>query len=65
MSSEKLILEELSLVSTGDPSLVHDIVATGFADALQDNVTFSPSVFSAPRGWAVIAGLSVTIKQSI
>ena len=46
LSAEKLILEELSLVSTGDPLLFHDTVAIGFAVALQDKVTLSPSAFA-------------------
>jgi len=41
---------ELMVVFTGDPFLVHDIVGTGFAVALQDNVTLSPSVFARLRG---------------
>ena len=41
LSYDKLILE-LSLI--GDPSLVHDIVGTGFPVALQDKVKISPSV---------------------
>jgi len=44
--AEKLILEE----STGDPSLVHDIVGTGLPVALQDKVRLSPSVFSTLPG---------------
>ena len=39
-SSEKLILP---LVSTGEPSLVHDSVGAGFPVALQTKVKFSPS----------------------
>ncbi len=55
LSSEKLILE-LLLVFTGDPFLVHDIVGTGFPVALQDKVTFSPSVSVLAFGWAMILG---------
>ena len=49
LSSEKLILE-LLVVFTGEPSLVHDIVGAGFAVALQDNVTLSPSVVGTLAG---------------
>jgi len=49
LSSEKLILE-LIVVFTGDPSLVHDIVGTGFPEALQDNVKLSPSVVTTLPG---------------
>jgi len=49
LSSEKLILE-LVVVFTGDPPLVHDIVGTGFEEALQDNVTLSPSLVSTLPG---------------
>jgi len=49
LSSEKLILE-LLVVFTGEPSLVHDIFGSGFAVALQDNVTLSPSVFATLPG---------------
>ena len=41
LSSDKLILEFLLI---GDPSLVHDIVGTGFPVALQDKATLSFSV---------------------
>ena len=44
LSSEILILP---LVLTGDPSLVHDIVGTGFPSTLQDRVTLSPSILVA------------------
>lgn len=59
LSTEKFILEELSLVSIGDPSLDHDIDGTGFPMASQVKVTLSPSVFVSFSGWAVISGLSV------
>ena len=49
LPSEKPILE-LLIVSTGDPSLVHDIVGAGFAVALQDKVTLSPSIFGTLPG---------------
>ncbi len=58
LSSLKMILE-LSLVSTGDPFLVHDIAGAGFPVALQDNVTSFPSVFVTLGGRPVISGLSV------
>ena len=63
LSAAKLILELID-VFTGYPSLVHNIVGTGFAVALQDNVTLFPSVSAPLRGWTVISGWSVTIKQS-
>ena len=40
LSDDKLILE---LLLIGDPSLVHDIVGTGFPVVSQDKVTLSPS----------------------
>ena len=39
-SAEKLIL---GLLLIGDPSLVHEIVGTGFPSALQDKVKLLPS----------------------
>ena len=41
LSADKLTLE---LLLIGDPSLVHDIVGTGFPIALQDKVTLPLSV---------------------
>ena len=55
---EKLILE-LSLVFTGDPFIVHEIVSTGLPIVSQDRVIFSPSVMISPCGCAVIDGFSV------
>ena len=56
--AEKLILE-LSLVFTGDPFIVHEIVSTGLPIVSQDRVIFSPSVTISPCGCAVIDGFSV------
>ena len=49
LSAAKLILELID-VFTGYPSLVHNIVGTGFAVASQDNVTLFPSVSAPLRG---------------
>ena len=47
-----------------DPSLVHDMVGVGFPLALQDKVTFCPSIFVAFWGCFVIsAATKVTNKQ--
>lgn len=46
LSAPKLILES-PLALMMDPSLVHDTVGTGSPLALQDKVTFSPSIFVA------------------
>ena len=56
--AEKLILKS-SLVFTGDPFSVHEIVSTGLPTASQDRVIFSPSVTIYPCGWTVIDGFSV------
>ncbi len=64
LSCEKLILDVL-LVSTGDPFLVHDIVGAGFPVALQDKVTFFPSVAVVFWGCVVILGRSVTNETII
>ena len=44
--AEKVILG-LALVFTGDPSLFHENVGTGFPLASQEKVTLSPAVFVA------------------
>ena len=61
LSEDKLILGEF----TADPPLVHDIDGVGFPVALQDKVTFSPSVGVVCCGCAVIWGWSVKRKQQI
>ena len=55
LSAPKLILES-PLVLTMDTSLVHHIVGAGSPVALQEKVTFPPSVVVLFRGWAVICG---------
>ena len=55
---ENLILE-LPLATNKNPSLVQDIIGSGFPSALQEKVTLSPSVFVAPCGCAVIVGGSM------
>lgn len=62
--AEKLILK-LSLVFTGDPFLVHEIVSTGLPIASQDRVKFSPSVTISPCGCAVIDGFSVKKQRKL
>ena len=62
LSSEKLILG-LWLVFAGYPWMVHDIVGTGFPLALQDKVTFCPSLIVTPIGWVMIKGCSEKTKQ--
>ena len=62
--AEKLILE-LSLVFTGDPFIVHEIVSTGLPIASQDRVIFSPSVTISPSGCAVIDGFSVKKQRKM
>lgn len=54
---ENLILG-LSLASTGDSFLVHDIVGTGLPVVLQDRVTLSPSVVVLTWERAEILGWS-------
>ena len=61
---EKLILKS-SLVFTGDPFSVHEIVSTGLPTASQDRVIFSPSVTIYPCGWTVIDGFSVKKQRKI
>ena len=43
LSAEKVILG-LAVVFTGDPSLIHENVGTGFPSASQVEVTLSPAV---------------------
>ena len=62
--SEKLILK-LSLVFTGDPFIVHEIVNTGLPTASQDRVIFSPSVTIFPCGCSVIDGFSVKRQRKM
>ena len=60
LSRDKLILVRLLFVLLiSDPSLVHEIVGTGFPLTLLVKVTLSPSSFVSFFGWTVISGLSV------
>ena len=43
--------------------MVHDISGTGFPLALQDKVTFCPSLIVTPTGWVVIEGCSEETQQ--
>ena len=61
LSAPKLILGS-PLVLIADPFLVHDIDGAGSPLALQDNVTFSPSVTVAFCGCVVISGATVIRK---
>ena len=62
--AEELILKS-SLVFTGDPFSVHEIVSTGLPTASQDRVIFSPSVTIYPCGWTVIDGFSVKKQRKM
>ena len=56
LSFERPILDFLFM---GDPSLTQDIDGSGFPEALQDRVVFSPSMGVFPSGRVVIKGSSV------
>lgn len=62
LSSPQKILGS-SFVFIREPLLVHDIIVAGFPLALQDNVTFSPSIFVAFCGRVVISGATVIRKE--